>query len=161
MWSIKFSWDTNGSPNPGNWITKSRQLDHQIQANGSLNPGNWITKSRQKNFHRVDLPFKRAKIKIKENEKQTNTGNFLLRWKSYVQNMKITVILIIGGAHDTVHKGPEKRLGELEIRRRIETIQTTALLNQTRILRRVLEKTLGELGFRGRIETIQTTALLN
>ena len=54
----------------------------------------------------------------------------------------------------------EKRLRELEIRGRIKTIQTTALLKSARILRRVLQKRLGNLKIRGRIKTIQTTAPL-
>ena len=44
--------------------------------------------------------------------------------------MKVTVILIVLGAFETVPKGPEKRLRELEIKGRIKTIQTTGLLNQ-------------------------------
>ena len=53
--------------------------------------------------------------------------------------MKVTVIPIVFGALGIVPKGLGKRLGELEIRGRIETILTTALLQSTRILRRVLE----------------------
>ena len=39
----------------------------------------------------------------------------------------------------TVPKGLERRPEELEIRRRIETIQTTEFLRSARILRRVME----------------------
>ena len=46
---------------------------------------------------------------------------------------------IVVGALGTVPKHSEKRLEDLEIRGRIETIQTTALLQSARILRRVLE----------------------
>ena len=53
--------------------------------------------------------------------------------------MKMTVIPIVVGALGTVPKGMEKRLGELEIRGRIEAIQTTAVLKSAKILRRVLE----------------------
>ena len=42
--------------------------------------------------------------------------------------MKVTVILIVIGALDTVTKGLVQRLEDLEIRGRVETIQTTALL---------------------------------
>ena len=49
-------------------------------------------------------------------------------------NMKVTVIPIVIRALGTVHE-PE----DLKIRERVETIQTTALLGQARILRRVLE----------------------
>ena len=54
-------------------------------------------------------------------------------------NMGVTVILIVVGACGMVPKGLERRGKELEIRGRIETIQTTALLRSVRILRRVLE----------------------
>ena len=53
--------------------------------------------------------------------------------------MRMTVIPIEVGALGTVAKGLEERLEKLENRRRIETIQTTALLRPARILRRVLE----------------------
>ena len=48
-------------------------------------------------------------------------------------------IPIVIGALGMVPKGLERSLEELEIRGRIETIQTTALLRSARILRRVLE----------------------
>ena len=43
------------------------------------------------------------------------------------------------GALDTVTKRLVKGLEDLEIRGRVETIQTTALLRSARILRRVLK----------------------
>ena len=46
---------------------------------------------------------------------------------------------IVIGALDTVTKGLLKGLKDLEIRGRVETIQTTTLLRSARILRRVLE----------------------
>ena len=49
------------------------------------------------------------------------------------------VIPIIIGAVGTITKGLVERLEDLEIRRRVETIQTKALLRSARILRRVLE----------------------
>ena len=42
-------------------------------------------------------------------------------------------------AFGTVKKGSEKSQEELEIRGRIETLQTTALLRMTRIHRRILD----------------------
>ena len=51
----------------------------------------------------------------------------------------MTVIPIVIGALGTVTKGLVKRLEDLEIRRRVETIQTRALLRSARILRRVPE----------------------
>ena len=53
--------------------------------------------------------------------------------------MKVKVIPIVVGALGTVQKSLEKRLKNLEIRGRIETIQNTALLQSARILRRVME----------------------
>ena len=54
-------------------------------------------------------------------------------------NMRVKVIPIVVGALGTIPKSLEKRLEDLEIRGRIETIQTTALLQSARIPRRVPE----------------------
>ena len=53
--------------------------------------------------------------------------------------MKVTIVPIVIGALSTITKGLLKDLEDLEIGRRIETIQTTAFLRTARILRRVLE----------------------
>ena len=53
--------------------------------------------------------------------------------------MKVTIILIVIGAFDTVTKGLLKVLEDLEVGERVETIQTTALLRTAWILKRVLE----------------------
>ncbi len=52
---------------------------------------------------------------------------------------RMTIIPIVIGAFGTVIKGLLKGLVDLEVRGRVETIQTTALLRTARILRRVLE----------------------
>ena len=49
-------------------------------------------------------------------------------------NMKVKVIPIVNGVFGTISKGMIKRLDDLEIRGRIETIQTTSLLKSVRIL---------------------------
>ena len=54
-------------------------------------------------------------------------------------NMKGTVITIIVGTLGTVPKSLEKSLNKLEIIRRTEVIETTALLKWARILRIVME----------------------
>ena len=54
-------------------------------------------------------------------------------------NMKVTVIPIVIGALGTVPKWLVEGKENLEIKRRVETILTTALLRSVRILRRVLE----------------------
>ena len=53
--------------------------------------------------------------------------------------MKVTVIPIVFGAFGTVTKGLVPALEDSEIRERVKTIQTTALLRSSRILRRALE----------------------
>ena len=53
--------------------------------------------------------------------------------------MKVTIVPIVIGALGTVTKGIFKDLEDLEVGGRVETIQTTALVRTTRILRRVLE----------------------
>ena len=53
--------------------------------------------------------------------------------------MKVAVIPIVIGALGTIPKGLVKGLEDLELRGQVQTIQTTALLSLTRILRRVLE----------------------
>ena len=53
--------------------------------------------------------------------------------------MKVTIILIVIGAFRTVTKGLLKGLEDLEVGGRVDTIQTTALLKTSRILRSVLE----------------------
>ena len=54
-------------------------------------------------------------------------------------DMKVTIIPIVIGAFGTVTKGLFKGLEDLEVGRRVKTIQTTALLRAARIPRRVLE----------------------
>ena len=54
-------------------------------------------------------------------------------------NMKVTIITTVIGALGTITKGLLKRLEDLEIPRRAEPTQTTALLRLARILRRGLE----------------------
>ena len=53
--------------------------------------------------------------------------------------MKVTIVPIVIGAFGTITKGLLKSLEDLEVGRRVETIQMTALLWTNRILRRVLE----------------------
>ena len=53
--------------------------------------------------------------------------------------MRVTIVPVVIDAFDTVTKGLLKGLVDLEVGRRVKTIQTTALLKTARILRRVLE----------------------
>ena len=56
-----------------------------------------------------------------------------------VSNMRLVVVTIVVDVPCTVPKGLTKRVGEREIRERIETTQTTTLLRSSRILKGVLE----------------------
>ena len=53
--------------------------------------------------------------------------------------MNMTIVPIATDAFSTVTKGLLKGLEFLEVGKRVETIQTTALLKTARILRRVME----------------------
>ena len=78
------------------------------------------------------------RIKLKECEKKDKYLD-LARELKKLWNMKVTIILILISAFGTVTRGLIKGMEDLEIRGRVETIQTTTLLRTTRILRRVLE----------------------
>ena len=77
-------------------------------------------------------------IKLKECEKRDEYLD-LARELKKLWNMKVTIIPIVIGDFGTVTKGLLKGLEDLEVGRRVETIQKTALLKTARILRRVLE----------------------
>ena len=74
------------------------------------------------------------RVKLKESKKKDMYLGSARDLKKKLWNMKETVIPIVIGVHGSVNKG----LGDLEIRGRVETIQTTALLKSARIVRRVL-----------------------
>ena len=78
------------------------------------------------------------RIKLKGCEKKDKYLDFARELKNLL-NMKVTIVPIVIGAFDTVTKGLIKGLEDLEVGGRAETIQTTALMITTRILRRVLE----------------------
>ena len=76
-------------------------------------------------------------VKVKDSEKKKYDD--LARKLKKLWNMKVTFIPIVIDALGTVTEGLLKGLENLEIRVRVETIQTTALLRSARILRRNLE----------------------
>ena len=78
------------------------------------------------------------RINLKESEKKDKYFD-LARELKKLWNMKVTIVPIVIGALDTVTKGLLRGLKDLEVGRRVETIQTTVLLRTARILRRVLE----------------------
>ena len=77
--------------------------------------------------------------KLKESEKKDKYLDLAKEMKK-LWNIKVMIIPIVIGALGTVNEGLVKRLKNLEIRGRMETIQTTALLRLVRILRRVLKR---------------------
>ena len=78
------------------------------------------------------------RVKLEKSEKKDKYLDLARELKN-LGNMKITVIPIAMGALGTVIKGLVKGQEDLEIRQRVGTIQTTALLRSARILRRILE----------------------
>ena len=78
------------------------------------------------------------KVELKEFEKKDKYFDLVMELKK-LWNMKVTIIPIEIGALGTVIKGLVQELEDLDIRWRVETVQTTALLRLTRILRRVRE----------------------
>ena len=76
-----------------------------------------------------------SELKWKKAKRKTSIASELKK----LWNMKVMAIAIVVGSLETVHKGLDKRLGELEIRGRIETIQITTLLGSIRIIRKVQE----------------------
>ena len=78
------------------------------------------------------------RINLKEGVKKDKYLN-LARELKKLWNMKVTIVPTVIGALGTVTKGLLKGREDLEVGRRVETIQTTALLRTARILRQVLE----------------------
>ena len=116
-------WHRHGSPNLGQ---KTR-------------PNNNQQKKKKKIRKIVDFAVPADhRIKLKECEKKDKYLD-LARELKIPWNMKVTIVPIVIGAFGTVTKGLLKDLEDLEVGRRVETIQTTALLKTARIVRRVLE----------------------
>ena len=78
------------------------------------------------------------RVKLKESEKKDKYVDLV--WELIkLRNREVTAIPIVIGALGTVIKRLVKGQEDLEIRGRVETILTTALLRSARIRRRVLE----------------------
>ena len=94
--------------------------------------------SRTSRIVKFAVPIDHQRVKLKECEKEDEYRDFAMELKK-LWNMKVTIIPIAVGALDTVTKGLLQGLEDLEIKGRVETIKTTALLRSVRILKRVLE----------------------
>ena len=102
----------------------------EIQANSLIPCVNW-----KKKCYLVPVDHR---LKIKESEK-TEKYMDLARELKKLWNMKLKVLPIVIDALGTVLRSLMKEMMELEIRRKIGTIQTSTLQRSARILRRVLE----------------------
>ena len=121
------------------------QTDHLIPAR---RPDLIIINKKKRTCKIVDFAVPADyRIKLKECEKKDKYFD-LARELKKLWNMQVTIIPIVTGAFRTVTKGLLKGLEDLEVEGRVETIQTTALLRTTRILRRVLETRGNLLSFR-------------
>ena len=111
-------------------------MDHLISAR---RPDLIIINKKKRTCKIVDLAVPADhRIKQKECEKKDKYLD-LARELKKLWNMQVTIIPIVIGAFGTVTKGLLKRIEDLEVGGRVETIQATALLRIARILRRVLE----------------------
>ena len=120
-------WDTNGLPN-------LRQMTRPYN-----NYQKEKKKKRERSSRIVDFAVPvDHRVNLKESEKKDKYCDLAWELKK-LWNMKVTFIPIVIGALDTAIKGLAQWMENLEIRRRVETIQITALLRSARILRRVLE----------------------
>ena len=119
----------------GRWRTRWGNPNDSITENGQnteKSPGDlrWlaVTQTPVKN-HQLTLMWKTPKDKYHD----------LARKLKKLWNMKVTIVPIVIGAFGTITTGLLKRLEDLEVGGRVETMQTTALLRTARILGRVLE----------------------
>ena len=118
------------------------QLDFDIQTDNSISarrPDLTIVNKKKRTCKIVDFAVSTDhRIKLKECEKKDKYLD-LTRELKELWNMKVTIIPIVIGTFGTVIKGLLKGLENLEVGRRVETIQTSTLLRTVKILRRVLE----------------------
>ena len=117
------------------------QTDHLISARW---PDQLIVNKKREPAELWTLPFQLTSELL----------NLARELKKKLWNMKVTVILIVIGALGTVTKGLVLWLKDLEIKKRVETIQHCWLLRWARILRRVLETQGDLLSFRPKWKTI-------
>ena len=126
---------------PGEWDTQThRGFWH---TNGSTDVGQatkpYNFQQKQENLRIADFAAPvDHRMKLKENENKDKYQHHARELKK-LWNMKMTFIPIVMGALGTFTKELIHGQGDLEIRRRTETIQTTTLLRTARIQRRFLE----------------------
>ena len=121
------------------------QTDHQISARWLDLQQQWQQQQQQEKSKKkrtcqiVDFAVPADhRVKLKESEKKDKYLD-LARELSKLWNVRVTVTPIVIYALDTVTKGLVQGQEKLELRERVETSQTTALLRSSTILKRVLE----------------------
>ena len=126
--------------------TSIQRLEEYIQYHGRK----LITTTRKKRQHKHQQNKNNQKI-VRQTTLWTNKQNLIEgRWKEREipgparelkkgWNMKLRVVPVVIGTLCTVINGIGTGTGGIRIKRRAETIQTTALLRSTRIIIRVLE----------------------
>ena len=98
-----------------------------------------IDNKKGRNCRSVDFAvLAKHRVKLKQREKKDKYLD-LARESKKLWNMKVPFIPIVIGVLGTATEGLVQRMGDLEIRGRVEAIQTTGLLRSARILRIVLE----------------------
>ena len=118
------------------------QTDHLISAR---RPDLIIIKNKKERTTRIvdfAVPADR-RVKLKESKTKYKYLDFT-RELNKLWNMKETIVSIVISGLATVTKGLIQGVDDLKIRRRVETIKTTALFWSARIMKRVLE-TCGDL----------------
>ena len=112
----------------GEWYTQSTLGFWDIYESPNLGqttrPNNNNDNNKKKNCLVVDLMFRQI---TKEKRKKARSGPGPCLGTEKLWNIKLTVIPIVIGALGTVTKGLIQRLDDLEIRGRVETIQTTTI----------------------------------
>ena len=112
---------------------QSRRSDLEFIKKQNQKKKKKIKKLRKRTCHLVDFSVPaNHRVKTKES-KNIYKYMDLARELKKLLNMKVPVIPIVLGALGTAPKNFERILEELEIRRRIETIQTKALLKSAKI----------------------------
>ena len=116
-------WDINGPSNLGQTPSDSQKK-----------------KKSEENLLNTEL-YRSWRSQDKTEKKSEKRDKYLdhARELKKLWNMKVTVIPIKIDALSTVTKGLVQKVGDLEIRGRVEITQTTALLRSARVLRRVLD----------------------
>ena len=137
---INILYTNSNQPTKTAWLFLDASRINLSEVDRSLQTGerlvNRSTNSSQKTrtYHLVDFAVPSDHWEKKEKH-SAFTQTLPESWKK-LRNMEVTFVFEALG---TILKNLLKGLGELEIRRRIETIQTTGFLRSAGILRRILE----------------------